>query len=105
MRISDWSSDVCSSDLQTLEEWYNDRELYHKIGYLIAIGTNIKNILKEKKEKSKKEFANWINQEIESKFKNVNLEVVEYNGRYVREILLLHNIQRSKERRVGKECV
>jgi hypothetical protein len=78
---------------QTLEEWYNDRELYHKIGYLIAVGTNIKNILKEKIEKSKTEFSNWINQEIESKFKNVNLEEVEYNGRYVREILLLHNIQ------------
>lgn len=78
---------------QTLEEWYNDRELYHKIGYLIAVGTNIKNILKEKIEISKTEFSNWINQEIESKFKNVNLEEVEYNGRYVREILLLHNIQ------------
>jgi len=78
---------------QTLEEWHNDRELYHKIGYLIAIGTNIKNILKEKKEKSKTEFANWINQEIKSKFRNVNLEEIEYNGGYVREILLLHNIQ------------
>jgi uncharacterized protein with ParB-like and HNH nuclease domain len=78
---------------QTLEEWYNDRELYHKIGYLIAVGTNIKNILKEKKEKSKTEFLNWINLEIESKFNKVNLEEVEYNGRYVREILLLHNIQ------------
>jgi hypothetical protein len=78
---------------QTLEEWHNDRELYHKIGYLIAVGTNIKNILKEKIEKSKTEFSNWINQEIESKFKNVNLEEVEYNGRYVRDILLLHNIQ------------
>ena len=78
---------------QTLEEWYNDRELYHKIGYLIAIGTNIKNILKEKIEKSKTEFSNWINQEMESKFKKMNLELVEYNGRNVREILLLHNIQ------------
>lgn len=78
---------------QTLEEWFYDRELYHKIGYLIAIGTNIKDILKEKKEKSKTEFANWIKQEMESKFKNTNLEEVEYNGKYVREILLLHNIQ------------
>lgn len=78
---------------QTLEEWYNDRELYHKVGYLITIGTKIKDILKEKKEKSKTDFLNWIKQEIESKFKNVNLEEVEYNGAYVREILLLHNIQ------------
>ncbi|EMY80025.1 hypothetical protein pgond44_14013 [Psychroflexus gondwanensis ACAM 44] len=78
---------------QTLEEWYNNRELYHKIGYLIAIGTNIKNILKGKEEKSKTEFANWLKQEMESKFKNTNLEEVEYNGKNVREILLLHNIQ------------
>ena len=78
---------------QTLEEWFNDRELYHKIGCLIATGTNIKNILNEKKEKSKTAFANWINQEIQSKFRKVNFEEVEYNGGYVREILLLHNIQ------------
>jgi Protein of unknown function DUF262/Protein of unknown function (DUF1524) len=79
---------------QTLEEWYNDRELYHKIGYLIAIGTDIKVILNEKKEKSKTEFANWINQQINYKFKDVILEEVKYNGKYdVREILLLHNIQ------------
>jgi uncharacterized protein with ParB-like and HNH nuclease domain len=78
---------------QTLEEWYLDRELYHKIGYLIAVGLEIKNIIKEKNEKSKAEFSKWINQEIETKLKNVNLEEVAYNGRYVREILLLHNIQ------------
>ncbi len=78
---------------QTLEEWYNDRELYHKIGYLISIGANINNILKEKNEKSKKEFANWIKKIIESKFENTDFEKVEYNGKYVREILLLHNIQ------------
>jgi Protein of unknown function DUF262/Protein of unknown function (DUF1524) len=78
---------------QTLEEWYNDRELYHKIGYLIAIGTDIKGILNEKKEKSKTEFANWINQQIKSKFENLEFEKVKYNGAYVREILLLHNIQ------------
>ena len=78
---------------QTLEEWFNDRELYHKIGCLIATRTNIKNILNEKKERSKTEFANWINQEIQSKFRKVNFEEVEYNGGYVREILLLHNIQ------------
>lgn len=78
---------------QTLEEWYNDRELYHKIGYLIAVGTNIKDILKEKMGKSKTEFANWVNQKIQSKFKKVNLGKVEYNNGPVREILLLHNIQ------------
>ncbi|WP_353101039.1 DUF262 domain-containing protein [Myroides odoratus] len=78
---------------QTLEEWFNDRELYHKIGYLIATGTNIKNILSEKKEKTKTAFANWINHEMQCKFRKLDLEEVEYKGGYVREILLLHNIQ------------
>jgi hypothetical protein len=78
---------------QTLEEWYNDRELYHKIGYLIAVGTDIKNILNEKNGKSKTAFKNWLNERIKSQFKDVNLEEVEYKGKYAREILLLHNIQ------------
>lgn len=78
---------------QTLEEWYNDRELNHKVGYLITIGKDIKDILNEKKEKSKTEFLSWINEHIKSKFENVNLEEVEYKGPFVREILLLHNIQ------------
>ncbi|MHA3044916.1 DUF262 domain-containing protein [Riemerella anatipestifer] len=78
---------------QTLEEWYYNRELYHKIGYLISIGTNIRSILKEKRGKTKTEFANWIKRKIEANFKLVNLEELEYNRKYVREILLLHNIQ------------
>ncbi|WP_407484247.1 DUF262 domain-containing protein [Elizabethkingia meningoseptica] len=78
---------------QTLEEWYNDRELYHKIGYLIAVDTSIKSILKEKKEKSKTEFLSWINQEIEAKIKKVNIETLEYGNPAVRNILLLHNVQ------------
>ncbi len=78
---------------QTLEEWFNDRELYHKLGFLIATGTNIKDILNAKAEKSKTALAVWINHEIRSKFIKINLDEVEYNGEHVRNILLLHNIQ------------
>src|SRR5690606_6371164 len=78
---------------QTLEEWFYDRELYHKIGYLITTGTNIKNILNQKIEKTKTAFLDWINNEIQFKFRNVSFEKVEYRDGPVREILLLHNIQ------------
>jgi len=78
---------------QTLEEWYSDRLLYHKVGYLIAIGKDIKLIIQEKGNKSKTEFSTWLREEIEGVIHGVNLEELEYNGRYVREILLLHNIQ------------
>jgi len=78
---------------QTLEEWFYDRELYHKIGYLITTETNIKNILNQKIEKTKTAFLDWINNEIQFKFRNVSFEKVEYRDGPVREILLLHNIQ------------
>lgn len=78
---------------QTLEEWFYDRELYHKIGYLITTGTNIKNIINQKIEKTKTAFLDWINNEIQFKFRNVSFEKVEYRDGPVREILLLHNIQ------------
>ena len=42
---------------QTLEEWYNDRKLYHKIGYLIKRETDIKEIFENQKGKTKTEFS------------------------------------------------
>lgn len=78
---------------QTLEEWYQDRELYHKIGYLITVGVDIKKILDDKKEKTKGDFIDWIDEEIKSRLKDIDLEELEYNEKGVREILLLHNIQ------------
>ena len=78
---------------QTLEEWFNDRELYHKIGYLISVGINIVDILIQKKSKNKNEFLNYLNDIIREKFKDVKIEELVYNGNNVREVLLLHNIQ------------
>jgi len=78
---------------QTLEEWFSDRELYHKIGYLIASGTSIKEIIRNKDNKTKLEHIDYINQRISEKV-NVNIEELEYKDLYsVRRILLLHNIQ------------
>lgn len=79
---------------QTLEEWFNDRELYHKIGYLIAIGINIKIILGNKKNKSKIDFGKWIDQEIKKIASKTQIDKLEYgqdNGQLI-NVLLLHNI-------------
>lgn len=77
---------------QTIEEWFYDRELYHKIGYLIATNTNIKDLLKEVKNKKKIEFKIFIDSEIQKKA-NIDLANLEYKNGSVRNILLLHNIQ------------
>ncbi len=77
---------------QTLEEWYNDRELYHKIGFLISTGTIIKDILKGKNEQTKTDFQNWLNTKIKEKV-NVDIDELEYGNKGIRNVLLLHNIQ------------
>lgn len=77
---------------QTIEEWFYDRELYHKIGYLITTNTNIKDLLKDVKNKKKDEFNIFIDSEIQKKV-NIELANLEYKNGSVRNILLLHNIQ------------
>ncbi len=77
---------------QTIEEWFSDRELYHKVGYLIATNTDIKDLLKEVKSKKKNEFKIFLDTEIQKKA-NVDLFNLEYHKGPVMNILLLHNIQ------------
>lgn len=74
---------------QTLQEWYEDRELYHFIGFLIWKGKSISEILKWKGEKSKSEFKNKIKEE---SFFRGNLNEIGYGDKLVKEVLLLFNI-------------
>jgi uncharacterized protein with ParB-like and HNH nuclease domain len=75
---------------QTTEEWFSDRELYHKIGYLIATNFKIESLLKINK--NKKEFKRFLNEEIERKT-DVVLDNLEYKNGSVKNVLLHHNIQ------------
>jgi uncharacterized protein with ParB-like and HNH nuclease domain len=78
---------------QTLQDWFDNRELYHKIGFLVTIGENIKNLLKDAQTKNKIDFLHSIDDKIIAKFKDIQLSEIEYNDNRVRNILLLHNIQ------------
>ena len=79
---------------QTLEEWFNDRELYHKIGFLVTTGTNITSIIKEKKDKTKTEFRCYINGAISKIARKKDIDKLEYgsDNQQLIKILLLHNI-------------
>ena len=81
---------------QILEEWFTDRELYHKVGYLIATNTKVTELLKESKNKCKQEFRKCLDEKIAEKIKCDNLEELEYGGKNnskITNVLLLHNIQ------------
>lgn len=77
---------------QTLEEWFINRELYHKIGFLVATGTEIKTLISLKKNKSKIEFKESLNDLIKGKV-SVQLSELEYQKGPVKNVLLLYNIQ------------
>ena len=85
---------------QTLEEWYNDIELYHYIGFLITNKYKIYDIIKKwNEEKTKEKFINeyLINEikEIIKNCKNLDKEYEINNNpkTQCKPLLLLYNIQ------------
>ena len=86
---------------QSFEEWFNDVELYHYIGYLICLDESgkqpIKNIYKQRKEKTRTEFIAKLKETITEKI-NLNkkeIDDLKYDDKRdkIKKILLLHNIQ------------
>ena len=79
---------------ETLIEWYQSRELYHKIGFLIEAGTPIKNIFKLTHNKRKSTFINELNSLINSHIPE-DFDALNYNNdrKRIKNVLLLHNIQ------------
>lgn len=82
----------------TFEEWYNNRELYHLIGFLIGTGADIKELKREASSDgmTKSKFKIHLQKEI-AKIVNIDIEGLDYNkGKdkaKIRRILLLTNIQ------------
>src|SRR3546814_13657647 len=77
MRISDWSSDVCSSDLEPV--------LYEVGGFVMA-----------KRWKRRPAGSNWGEFGDDDELGRLN---------YLTPDAVLEGVRRSEERRVGKECV
>jgi uncharacterized protein with ParB-like and HNH nuclease domain len=79
---------------QTFNEWYNKRELYHKIGYLLAIeAATIKELFLTSSDLSKSKFNLFLDKKMKDTIKNINIEDLQYSEKKkVRKILLLYNI-------------
>ena len=74
---------------QTLEEWFDNRELYHKIGFLVTIGTELKTLIRLKNGKSKLEFKDELDKLIVDKV-NKPLNDLKYgkNNSVIKTILI-----------------
>lgn len=79
-----------------LEEWYEDRELYHYIGFLIEYGENINNLCEQSRKNDKNIFLEYIKMRITENIKDCfPLEELNYSNidkNKIRKILLLFNI-------------
>lgn len=78
---------------QRFNEWFNERELYHKIGFLIMEGETITQLVSESENKTKKEFKQYLNESIKNKLKGVTLGDLQYGDGKLKTVLLLYNIQ------------
>jgi hypothetical protein len=85
---------------RSLVFWYSNKELYHRIGYLIATGTPIKKLIKKKKVSSKTIFDAEVNKLI-SKTIPLNWYELRYDNTSDHEkiikVLLLVNIELTRE--------
>ena len=79
----------------TLEEWYNDREIFHLIGFLINEGEKIENILTNFKSKKKQDFIGYLKSKIAELIVKIDFNNISYGKNdsvKIRRTLLLFNI-------------
>lgn len=78
----------------TFEDWFNDRILFHLIGYLVTLGEKIEQLKIVSEGKTKTEFNQYIINRIKEqlKFDISNLDY-ENNSNEIKKVLLLFNIE------------
>lgn len=80
----------------TLREWYKNKNLYHKVGFLIACGENLSNLVNLSLKSSKSIFEEKLDEKIREKV-NTNLHDLSYENqsdhKLIKSILLLFNIE------------
>src|SRR3546814_20224705 len=94
MRISDWSSDVCSSDLHTLRNLIGDKAFFDAVRLLVYDRTDPKPGNYQQTSRATPDFVRFVKQTSGKDYQWL-FDVYIYDAA----------LPRSEERRVGKECV
>ena len=79
---------------QRLHEWYSERSLYHKIGYLICTKkVTIRDLLNVSSDMTKSEFGTYLHEQIKESLVGVKISELSYSDRSrIKNVLLLYNI-------------
>lgn len=80
---------------QRFNEWFNNRELYHKIGFILTSeikNISLKELYNESSKLKKKEFILYLDNLIKDTYKKVSFSQLDYDDMHTRSVLLLYNI-------------
>ncbi|WP_269899856.1 DUF262 domain-containing protein [Paenalcaligenes faecalis] len=79
----------------TFEEWYQNRELYHLIGFLISCNEKVSALkaLSEQEGSTKTKFKDSLKQKIKKELEKCHLDSIEYGDGNINKLLLMFNIQ------------
>lgn len=78
-----------------LKEWYGNREVFHKVGFLVSVGNKDKaliNLLNSTVGKKKDEVSVYLDSEIKKEMKEVILGELTYQSKDTHRVLLLFNV-------------
>ena len=78
-----------------LKEWYGNREVFHKVGFLVSVGNKDKaliNLLNSTAGKKKDEVSVYLDSEIKKEMKEVILGELTYQSKNTHQVLLLFNV-------------
>jgi uncharacterized protein with ParB-like and HNH nuclease domain len=78
---------------QRFNEWFNERDLYHKIGFLLyAEYVTINELIITSSKLSKYKFKQELDRLIKESLRTVKLSEIQYGDKEVKQVLLLYNI-------------
>lgn len=78
-----------------LKEWYGNREVFHKVGFLVSVGNKDKaliNLINSTVGKKKDEVSVYLDSEIKKEMKEVILGELTYQSKDTHRVLLLFNV-------------
>lgn len=78
---------------QRFSEWYNEREWYHKIGFILNVKiSKIEDLYNASTCMKKNNFSSYLDELIKDYFKKIKLSELQYNDSKTKSVLLLYNI-------------
>lgn len=85
--------------------WYDDRALFHKVGYLIAVGRTFDELVQLSKDKGRSAFEEALDDKIRSHLSLTTGELTDltYTSRKASDVLLLMNVETIRQMRDSSE--